>query len=101
MHQTRQQTISKIPIARKGTKYIARAASHNKVSIPVVIAVRDMLHLARTMREVKEMIHQKLLNLNGHAVKDVHESIKLYNTLKADKTYRLILSSTGKFSFEE
>ncbi len=101
MHIKRQETTIKLPIPRKGTKYVARALSHIKNSVPVVIAVRDMLKLAQTSAEVKRMIHQKLLKINGKLVKDSNESIKLFNLLEADKVYVLSLLPTGKYVFEE
>ncbi|MFH1802596.1 MAG: KOW motif-containing protein [archaeon] len=101
MHQTRAQVSKKIPIARKGTKYVARALSDSQNSVPVVIAVRDMLKIARTTKEVKAMIYQKHLKINGKEVKDHRESIKLFNLFEADKTYLLTLTVTGKFTLEE
>lgn len=101
MHQTRAQVTKKIPIPRKGTKYVARALSNLDNSVPVVVAVRDMLKLARTSKEVKEMIKEKVLKLNGREIKDERESIKLFNVLQADKTYVLTFSPIGKFTFEE
>ncbi len=101
MHLKRQKTTTKLPIPRKGTKYIARALSDIKTSVSVVMAVRDMLKLAKTTAEVKRMIHQKLLKINGRLVKDHRESIKLFNIFEADKTYILTLLPTRKFALEE
>jgi len=101
MHLKRQKAAIKLPIPRKGTKYIARALSHTGISVPVVIAVRDMLKLARTSGEVKKMINQKLLKINSRPVKDLRESIQLFNLFEAGKTYTLTLLPTGKFVFEE
>lgn len=101
MHQTRSELSTKIPVSRKGTKYIARALSHTDSSVPAVIALRDMLHLASTAREVKLMIKQKLIKINGKIVTDYRECIKLFNILEAGKSYRLTLLPTGKFSLEE
>ena len=63
MHQKRNNVTRKIPIIRKGSTYVVRAASSHKDSVPVLIAVRDMLKLAHTLKEVKYMIHLKLLKL--------------------------------------
>ena len=101
MHQTRAHVTTKIPINRKGTQYVARARSHKSDSVPVIIAVRDMLALAKTAREVREMIKDKILKINHRAVQDYRESINLFNTFEADKSYRLIILPTKKFSFEE
>lgn len=101
MHQSRAQVSKKVPVERKGTQFVARPLTHKKDSIPVVIAVRDMLKLARTTKEVKRMIHQKLLKINGREVKDYRDSIRLLNLFEAEKTYFLTLTPTGKFMLEE
>lgn len=101
MYLKRQRATIKLPIERKGTKYIARAFSHIDNSVPLVIAVRDMLKLAKTTGEVKKMINQKMLKINGRIVKDYRESILLYNLLEAGKIYVLTLLPTGKFTFKE
>ena len=101
MHLTRQQVTTKLPIPRKGTKYIARASSHLSDSVSVLLAVRDMLKLAKNAKEVRRMVQDKLLKINGTLVMDAHESIKLFNHLEAGKMYRLSLLPTKKFVFEE
>ncbi len=101
MHVKRQSAMKKLPIPRKGTKYIARALSNVSNSLPVVIAVRDMLHLAHTASEVKKMIIQKMLKINGRVIKDQRESVSLFNILEAGKSYKLSLLPTGKFTLEE
>ncbi|MCH7568254.1 MAG: hypothetical protein IIA87_02430 [Nanoarchaeota archaeon] len=101
MYLKRAKAIKKLPIRRKGTKYVARASSHIKDGVPVVIAVRDMLGLAKTAKEVKEIIKEKLIKINGKIVKNPKESIRLFNVLEIGKKYRLTILPTGKFSFEE
>ncbi|MEK6825207.1 MAG: KOW motif-containing protein [Nanoarchaeota archaeon] len=101
MHLTRQQVTTKLPIPRKGTKYIARASSHISQSVSVLLAIRDMLKLAKTAKEARRMVQEKLLKINGKTIMDVHESIKLFNIFEADKTYRLSLLPTKKFTLEE
>jgi len=101
MHQTRAQSSTRLPIPRKGTKYLARARGSLKESVSVVTAIRDILKLARTTKEVKHMIHEKQLKINNKEVKDIHESIKLFNILQADKTYQLLILPTGRFIFKE
>lgn len=100
MYQTRNQVSPRIPIARKGTKYVVAPLSNKNNSVPVLIAVRDMLHLAKTAKEVKKMINQKLLKLNNKIIKDYRESIMLFNIFEADKHYILTLSPAKKFAFE-
>lgn len=101
MHQTRAELTKKIPIPRKGTKYVARSFMDLDNSIPVVVAVREMLKLAKTKKEVKKMINQKLLKINGKEVKEIRDSIRLFNIFSADKNYVLKLNSSGRFFLEE
>lgn len=101
MHQSRQFADWKLPIERKGNKYVVRASSHVNDSVPVLIAIRDMLKIARDAREVKEMIKAKSLKVNGKIVLDYHQSIKLFNLLEADKKYELSLLPTKRFFFKE
>ena len=101
MHQTRKASPIRLPIQKKGTKYVARASSDIENSVPLVIAIRDILKLAKTTKEVKKMINAGLLKINGRKPTDFHEAIKLFSILEADKTYRLTILPTKKFNFEE
>lgn len=99
MHLIRKAASIKLPIARKGNKYLVRPASNINNSVPVAIAVRDMLKIASTLREVKHMIHNQLLKINGKIVRDFRESINLFNVFEADKSYILSILPTNKFTF--
>ncbi len=101
MHLKRNEASTKLPITRKGTTYVVRAVSNVNNSVPVLIALRDILKLAKTSREVKAMMHSGLLKLNGRKIKSQNESIQLFNILEAGKHYQLSLLPTKKFTFEE
>ncbi len=101
MHQTRNEVIRALPLPRKGTKYVAYALRHNSTSVSVVVAIRDMLKLAGTSKEVKGMIHNKVLKINGKVAKDLHDPINLFSIFHADKNYKLTVLPTGRFAFEE
>lgn len=101
MHLTRAETARRIPIKRKGSPYIARPLSHLHSSVNVLVAVRDMLGLARTAHEVKEMIKEKKLKINGRVVRDFHEPIILLSLFEADKRYILSVLTTGRFVLKE
>ncbi|MBU0761151.1 MAG: hypothetical protein KJ600_04370 [Nanoarchaeota archaeon] len=101
MYQTRAKLTKKIPIERKGTRYIARSLVDLENSVPVVVAVRNMLNLATTAKEVREMIKQKLLKLNGKEIKDYRDSIRLFNVFEAGESYVLTFTANGKFTFEK
>jgi small subunit ribosomal protein S4e len=101
MYLTRAKANKNLPIPRKGTKYIAKAASHSTDGVPVVIAVRDILGLAKTAKEVKEMTKENLIKINGKPVKDIKEGVRLFNVLEAGNKYRLNILKTGRFILEE
>ena len=100
MHQTRNEASVRLPILRKGTKYIASGKGNPDNSVSVLIAVRDILKLANTAKEVKEMIKQKKLKVNNRIVRNDKEEVHLFNILEADKPYRLSILPTNKFAFE-
>jgi len=101
MHQTRSEVIKQLPLARKGTKYIARALRNSSNSVPLVVAVRDMLKLAKTSKEVKGMVHNKKLKINGKVANNLTDPICLFSRIEADKNYLLTMLPTGRFSFVE
>ena len=101
MHQTRSEINRALPLARKGTKYIARALRNNSNSVPLVVAIRDMLKLATTSKEVKGMIHNKKIKINGKIAKNLKDPVCVFSTLTADKTYLLNILPTGRFEFKE
>lgn len=101
MHQTRSEIIRALPLARKGTKYIARALRNNSNSVPLIIAIRDMLKLASTSKEVKGMIHNKKLKINGKLAKNLNDPICIFSILTADKDYLLDIMPTGRFELKQ
>lgn len=100
MHLTRAEVSRVMPLARKGTYYVARPLSYKESSVTVLMAVRDMLRLGQTAREVKEMIKEKKLKINGRVVRDLRESLTLFSLFDADKRYKVTLLPTGRFVLE-
>ncbi len=101
MHLKRQAAATNLPIKRKGTTYIARALSNPYNSVPLLIALRDMLKLVKTRKELEKMIKLKLLKINWRIARDYRDSINIFNILEADKKYILTILKTGRFAFEE
>ncbi len=101
MHQTRSELTKRLPLPRKGTKYVAFAVRNNSNAVSVVVALRNMLEIASTSKEAKHMVHNKLIKINGKIVTDINEPINLFSILDADKSYKLGILETGRFSFEE
>lgn len=104
MHLKRQEIPINWPIPRKGTTYVARPEFDMERSIPVSVALRDMLKIAANRKEVKRIIHEKNILLNNRHVSDEKGAILLFDTLSfapLKKHYRLDLMQSGKFGFTE
>ncbi len=103
-HLKRQSVPNKWPIKRKGTTYVVKSRVDVNEGVPVLIALRDMLNLADTRREAKKIIHLKQILINQKPARDEKNSILFFDTLTivpAKKNYRLELSDSGKFYFNE
>jgi small subunit ribosomal protein S4e len=89
------------PIAKKGTAYVIKG---NGKSVPVLVAIRDMLKLAVNRKEVKKALNSKNILINNKVVKDEKNVISLFDILTivpAKKSYSLELTEKGKFEFVE
>jgi small subunit ribosomal protein S4e len=92
------------PIPRKGSKYIIKPNFGLNNGLPLVIALRDLLKIAKTRKEIKGAIHEKNILLNGRAVRDEKENIQLFDTITlvpTNKHYELFLSDKKKFDLKE
>jgi small subunit ribosomal protein S4e len=103
-HLKRQEVPKEWPIERKGTKYVVRPDSDLKKGVPILVALRDMIKVAKNKKEVKRALHLKNILVNGKAAKDEKISVLLFDVIKiipSGKNYRMNISSSGKFMFEE
>lgn len=103
-HLKRHAVHKSWPVKRKGTTFVVKSNLSLTNSIPVLIALRDMLNVAQNRKEVKKMIHLKNLLLNGKEIKDEKDGILLFDILTlvpSKKNYRLIILKNGKFGLEE
>lgn len=103
-HLTRQSVPKKWPIERKGTTYVVKSRVDVSGGVPVLVALRNMLKLAQTRREVKKIIHLRQILINQKPARDEKNSILFLDTLTivpTKKNYRLELSDSGKFYFKE
>lgn len=91
------------PIPRKGTKWVLRTAPGphaQEESIPVETVLRDVLHLASTAREVRILLNEKKVMIDGTVVKDPARGLGLMDVLSLgaplSKHYRVLKSHLGK-----
>lgn len=103
-HMKRQKMPKNWPVARKGKKFVVRPNHSNDRGLPILIVLRDVLGVAKTRKEVKKAIHDKNLLINGRAVRNEKNTAVLFDVITivpSKKSYRLELTSNGKFKVEE
>jgi small subunit ribosomal protein S4e len=103
-HLKRQKVPKNWPIPRKGTKYIIKPSFGLSNGVPLLVLLRDMLKIAQNRKEVKKVIHQKDILINGLPAKSEKTNVQLFDkiTIVPSKTYyKLNLSSKGKFDIEK
>jgi small subunit ribosomal protein S4e len=104
MHMKRQTAPKSWPIKRKGTAYVVRPSFGIHGGVPVLIILRDMLKLAKNRKEVKRVLKENKILLNGKAVKEEKNSALLFDVISivpSKESYRIDLSNRGKFILEK
>ncbi len=90
-------------IKRKVTKWIAKThpGPHSiEQSLPLALIVRDLLGYARTMREVKQILREDKVKIDGKIRRDPHFPVGLMDTIEfvpSGEFYRMIPKSGSGF----
>ena len=104
MHSKRIAASKLWPIPRKGNKFIVVANNNKTNGIPVLVAMRDVLGYVKTRKELKKILLEGKIEVNGIKIKDEGHSLVLFDILglpTIKKYYRISLSPTKKIAFEE
>lgn len=104
MYLGRQKTPMNWPVKRKGNRYVVDSISNRKLGLPLLMAVRDILDIASSKKEVKKAIHEKNILVNGKTTKDVRNSLSIFDNLSIiplKKHFKVTFNARGKFSLEE
>ncbi|OGJ21393.1 hypothetical protein A3K73_09170 [Candidatus Pacearchaeota archaeon RBG_13_36_9] len=102
MHLKRQEIGKSWPIPRKGTKYLVVASHEKKNGIPMLIVLRDMMKLGKNRKEVKKMLSEGVVSVNGRVVREDKFALLPFDALSINKkTYKLGFSDKGKFQVNE
>jgi len=88
-------------IKRKSKVWVVRAKGSHRLenSIPVAVLLRDMLKHAKSIREIKNILHTKTLLVNGKKVVDHHLGIGIMDIFEIPdlhEKYLILISSLGK-----
>ena len=99
-HQKRITAPKSWKINRKANVFITKPnpGSHSLAfGIPFVALVRDQLEFAKTMKEVRDIIHNQIVLLDGKKVTDHKQIVGLMDVITLNKKYfRIVLNSSGK-----
>lgn len=100
MHINRKNIGRVWPIPRKGTKYVAVSTHNRKSSMPLSVVMRDIFKLVKNVQELKKILNERKIKINGKEIRDVKYPIGLFDILSFNtKNYRS--SFNGKKNFFE
>ncbi len=94
----------RIPRATKKFVLAVRPGSHPAdKSYPLGVVIRDILKLARNMREVRTILNSRLVELNGRVMTDRKFPVGIFDVIhiKKEEKYYLVLPKKGGFEFKE
>jgi len=92
------------PIKRKETVWIVRpnpGAHEFAYSIPLTIALRELLKHAKTTREVKHIVYNKEVLVDGKRRKDIAYPVGLMDVIsipEIKENYRILFNNKGKIT---
>ena len=87
-------------IAKKTNKFITKtsAGPHNANALPVAVWLRDRMGFARTMKEVKQILSQKDLIVNGRPCRNPKMGIGIFDIVALPKIGKYYRSRTASLS---
>ncbi|MBI2628780.1 hypothetical protein HYW74_01720, partial [Candidatus Pacearchaeota archaeon] len=71
---------------------------------PLLIIMREILGIVKTRKELKKILNEKKVKINGLAIKEDKTSLALFDVISIEnlkKNYKLTFSKMGKFSLAE
>ena len=88
-------------IAKKTTKFITKTAPgpHNANAMPIAVWLRDHMGLARNLKEVKQILNQNDVIINGRSCRDAKMGIGIFDIIslpKIKKFYRILRDKNGR-----
>ena len=91
---------------RKGTKYLTRPYPGKiaKLAMPLNLVLRDLLQLVSTRKEVKILLNQREVLVNGKAIKTEKFPVGILDVVsipRIKKNYQLFVNEKKKFGFKE
>jgi small subunit ribosomal protein S4e len=88
-------------ITKKTTTFIAKTSPgpHNANAMPIIVWLRDHMGLARTAKEVKQILKQQDVIINGRPCRDPKMGIGIFDIIALPRTgkyYRMLRDVKGR-----
>ena len=93
------------PLPRKTSIWVTKAApgAHTlELCTPVVVVIRDILGFAKSTREVRHILHNNLVSIDGRICKDSRRGVGFMDVLTlGDENYRCIVDQKGILRYRQ
>ena len=88
-------------IARKTTKFVMKPSPgpHNTNALPIAVWMRNHIGIARNMKEVKQILRQRDIIVNGRACRHADMGIGIFDIISIPRTgkyYRILRDLKGR-----
>jgi small subunit ribosomal protein S4e len=88
-------------IAKKTRTFISKTAPgpHNANAMPIAVWLRDHMDYARNMKEIKQILRQKDVIVNGRPCRDPKMGVGIFDIValpKINKYYRILRDKDGR-----
>jgi len=104
VHQKRISAPKSWPIAKKANKWVVAASpgAHSRDAVPILVVIRDMLHLADNATEAKRILHSGNVTVNGRTIKKHKAQVGLFDIVAAaGRHYRMLPNPSGRYQLTE
>jgi small subunit ribosomal protein S4e len=93
------------PLPRKTSIWVTKAApgAHAlELCMPVVVVIRDILGYAKSTREVRHILHNNLVSIDGRVCKDSRRGVGFMDVLTlGEENYRCIVDRKGILRYRQ
>ena len=92
--------------ARKGTKYLTMPypGKLRELSMPINLVIRDLLKIAYIRKEVKIMLHQKEILVDGKVINTEKFPVRIFDVVslpKIKKIFQVFINEKKRFDARE
>ena len=91
------------PLPRKTSIWVTRASAGAhalELCMPVRVVIRDVLGYAKSAREVRHILHNNLVSIDGRVCKDSRRGVGFMDVLTlGEENYRCIIDQKGRLRY--